>query len=121
MNFAFGAFALAWIVYGQYDIAIGERAGMNVINGSCIIIVGDGIGAPSSDTSFYINIDGQAYPNSARSERWFQALVRRRAHDKINELMTDDSPTVLHFGPSARTDAHKSVEEMSFFETECLK
>lgn len=121
INFAIGIRALWTLVSGQYDIAIGDGAGARLAMGSCVILIGDHIDVPAPDTSFYINIDGTEYPNSARAELWLQALARQRARALVEKYLTDASPVVRHFGQQARIEALKAIDEMSFYEAECAE
>lgn len=107
------------MTYASYNIVIGNGAGQTMKEGSCNILIGDGIDVPTPNTSYYINLDGKQYPNATRSEPWFQKVVRDRARKMLLKMTPAElAGAVLPFQGTLQ-DALKNIDEMSFRETEC--
>jgi hypothetical protein len=102
-----------------FNIAIGDRAGWSITTGSCNILIGDGVDTPTPETNYAIIVEGKIYPNSVRSEPWFQKVARDKARQIVLKMMPEelaggDPP----FRGSLR-DALNMIDRMEFYEKEC--
>lgn len=82
-------------IIGFNNLVVGAGAARSLRDGSCDIIIGHA-DVPTPGTSYYLNIDGKVYPNSARWDPEFQSLAMRRAAELAIDIGIALDPTSIN-------------------------